>query len=258
MGRTKTSPGARSPGGTEKAEAGADHEALLMTAYRELPSLLAEELHSIEPLNEALRQRAQELRDTIRKRLEKVSVSAEQKKLWLAVPDLQFSPGKFDQPEINLGLTLYRRIDARGELKIIPEALCMVDFCVNVSIPTWNVGRISLSSTGTPPNLDKPADGLIGVGLSSVARRRVLGIVLTSEVTLGRAIREIERVRDAGMIDSVRNSYERPIEPYILCVTDRQELSKVLRDKVDVLFVGDGTLEYDFGYLQNLVGVSSH
>lgn len=257
MAKPKNSPSGRRPGSNEKADAGADHEALLMTAYRELPSLLAEELHSIEPLNEALRACAQERRAKIQKLLDKEPVSAEQKRLWLAVPDLQFSAATIDRPQFHLGLTLYRRFDARGDSKKIPEALCVVDFSVDVAIPSWNTGYISFDYSGTPPpHLEKLQDGLRGAG-HSLDSYRVLGIVLTSDVTLGRAIREIERVRDAGMIDSVRNSYGHPVKPFILCVTDRQELWEVLRDKVDVLFVDDDdTLEYDFGHLRSLVRVS--
>jgi len=254
MAKSKGSTYARKAVRTEKAEAcGADHEALLMTAYRELPEMLAEELHTVAPLNTALRKKAATRRDEIEEALSKVELPADQQDLWRAVPEIQFGTSDIPPPEFQLGLTLHRWLDGRGDRKMIPEALCVVDFCINVEIPTWKTGYLRTPHDRSTP-LKSAVDALAGIG-QSLTKHKVLGVVMTRQVTLGQAIREIERVRDAGMIDSVRQRHDPPNKPFIICVTDRRELYEVLRDKIDVMFVEDDELEFDLGFLRSQVKV---
>lgn len=256
MAKSKGSAGGRHPGRADKADAlGADHEALLMAAYHELPELLAEEVHSIEPLNAALRELAPARRDEVAKSLSKIDLPADQLRLWRAVPEIQFGTSAIPTPEVQLGLTLYRWLDGRGERKKIPEALCVVDFCIQIEIPQWNTGYLITPDREEP--LNSATDALSGVG-HRLTKHRVLGLVMTRQVTLGQAIREIERVRDAGMVDGVRANYDRASNPLIICVTDRRELYEALRDKVDVVLVEDGDMEYDLGFLLNQVQVLSY
>ena len=256
MANSTASGTTRKAGSAAKQEPyGADHEALLLVAYRELPDVLAEELHAIEPLNSALRKQAPKRAAQIEEQLSKTQLPAEQIALWRKVPHLQFSSDSdFPKPKITLGEMLYRWYDGRGDRKKIPEALCMVDFCIELHIPTWQTGYLQTPDLEEP--LKKPADGLCGVG-HTLTKHRVLGLVFTESVTLGQAIREIERVKDAGTIDSVTTDYARPVVPFILCVTARHELYDVLRDKVDVMHVdtADYTFEVDLGYLLNQVRV---
>lgn len=247
----------RRTGSAAKQEAlGADHETLLLAAYRELPQVLVHELHTIDPLNAALRKKAPGRKAEIEEALAKVELSAEQAAIWRAVPDLQFRDSSdIPPPKLTLGLTLYRWLDGRGDLKKVPEALCMVDFCIHVKIPSWSTGY--LGPTGRTKTLDRPGDALYHAG-HRLTERRVLGLVFTREVTLGQAVREIERVRDAGGIDSVRNGYGAPEYPFIICVVARRELFDVLRGKVDVMLVDEeyNELAFDLGFLLKEVDVS--
>lgn len=239
----------RTAGAAKQEAYGADHEALLLAAYHELPRVLVEELHTSDPLNAALREKAPARKSEIEEALAKVELHAEQVALWHAVPDIQFrTSGNIPAPKVTLGLTLYRWLDGRGDRKKVPEAQCVVDFCIDLKLPCWNTGYLRTPDPNKP--LNRAGDALSGAG-HSLSDHRVLGLVFTREVTLGQAIREIERVRDAGGVDSVRNGYRAPVYPFIICITARQELFDVLSDKVDVMLVDEeyNELAFDLGFL---------
>lgn len=235
---------------------GPEHESLLLTAYRELPEILSDEIYDVEPLNEALRECADERRKEIEEALANEDLPAAQQAILRAVPDIQFGPTpNIRPPTVTLGWSLRRWRDARGEPKSLPETICVVDFCVEMLIPKWSTG--DLRSLHSLTELKRPEEALSGVGLRPTpARVRVLGLVFTSNTTVGQAVHQIERVIEAGRIDSVRDPYERPKNPYVICVTNRWELAQALADKVDVMWVdSNGEVVVALGHLLNAVTV---
>lgn len=243
---------------TKPAPFGPDHEALLLEAYAELPEALTQMVQSVEPLNAKLREVAEERRAAIEVGLAKApELPPDQVALWRAVPDIQFSGSGLPEPTMTLAHTLYRRVDARGERKAVPEALCVVDFRVDMALPQWFAG--SLRSLGSTDRLKVPTDALDYLGAHPDRQCHILGLVFTSDVTVGQATREVERVRQAAMIASNggRHHISEP-DPFILCVTPRLELARILSEQVDVMYVDQedpGNTTYFLDHLESAVGV---
>lgn len=246
---------AKSPG---QEAMGREHETLLLAAYHELPDLIATQLHSVGLINAALRDVADKRRNEVEDELSKLDLPADQIAILRAVPEIQFASTNLPRPKVILGRTLYRRCDARGDRKNVPEAICVLDFCVEVQVPSWSIGRLYLPSDPKKIHLKRPRDALSGLG-SRTELLTLPGLVFTSDVTIGQAVHAIERVHEAARIDSVIHSEMRPIDPFVICVTNRPELAAILRDKVDVMWTNDiDEVHLDMRFLAKTVTVSNY